>query len=106
MLIHRKKKRMIRVTPKGEFALFMIENGFAPETDGGYDMSDILSAWEDGKMAFAKAVCSNEKMQARLPHTYDPDGNIETTNVRILMRALEDAFHEDFTNFGSEPRLK
>ena len=101
-LFHRKRRTMICITPKGEFALRMIDAGFAPETGDGYDIRAILSAWEDGKAAFAKAVCANKLLRQMLQYKRNANGSIETVDTTAIMQALEAAFCEPFTNSGSE----
>ena len=98
----RKKPRIV-ITPKGNFALYMIDHGYAPKRPGGgYDVSAICNAWEDGKQAFLKAVRSNEELRQLLPQTRSSAGCVVSTDVTDVLRALEEAFGEPFTKCGSE----
>lgn len=94
-----KKRPKIEITPKGLFTLRMIEEGYAKvRSDRSYDITAICNAWEDGKKAFARAVCRNEEMRKLLPTTITSAGCATTTDTTDILRALEDAFGESFTN--------
>lgn len=94
-----KKRQKIAITPKGKFVLQMVGRGYAKiRPDRNLDVTAICNAWEDGKKAFARAVCRNEEMRKLLPTTIKSAGCATATDTTDILRALEDAFGESFTN--------